>query len=149
MINAVTSFFGPPVNIHGCFYHLIQSTWRKIQSFDLVQRYHGEDVKLFCSMVDGMALLPEDGVAEGMAILCENIQDGLESLLQYFGGTYVSGTYQQIQLPLCSDGTLHLLRMRCKTRPTSQLLQNGLHTYCTYLCNGLKSVPETLRGIVW
>ena len=30
VINALTSTFGAHLNIHGCFYHLTQSTWRKI-----------------------------------------------------------------------------------------------------------------------
>ena len=39
VINAVKSTFRPHVNVHGCFCHLNQSTWRKIQSLGLVQRY--------------------------------------------------------------------------------------------------------------
>ena len=74
VINAMQSSFGPHVNIHGCFYHLAQSTWRKIQSLGLVQRYREEDdVKLFCGMMDGLAFLPEDDVPDGMAYLRDNI----------------------------------------------------------------------------
>jgi len=32
VINAVMSSFRPQVNVHGCFYHLTQATWRKIQT---------------------------------------------------------------------------------------------------------------------
>ena len=39
VINAVTSSFGAKVNVHGCFYHLIQATGRKIQTLGLEQRY--------------------------------------------------------------------------------------------------------------
>lgn len=115
VISAVQSTFGPHVNIHGCFYHLTQSTWRKIQSLGLVQRYREEDdVKLFCGMLDGLAFLPVDDVSEGMAYLRDNIPDGLEPLLHYFDSTYVSGTYRQIQLPSRPDGTVPPLRMRRK-----------------------------------
>ena len=65
MINAVMSSFGPQVN--GCFYHLTQATWRKIQILGFVQQYKEEkDVKLFCDMLDGLPFLPVDDVPEGM-----------------------------------------------------------------------------------
>ena len=70
MITAVMSSFGPEVNVHGCFYHLTQATWRKIQILGLVQRYREEEeVKLFCGMLDGLAFLPVDDVPEGMTYL--------------------------------------------------------------------------------
>jgi len=115
VINAVKSTFGPHVNIHGCFYHLSQSTWRKIQGLGLVQRYRDEEeVKLFCGMLDGLAFLPEEDVADGMTFLRENIPDGLEPLLEYFDSTYVSGGFRQIQPPQRLDGTIPPLRMRRK-----------------------------------
>jgi len=84
VINAVMSSFGPQVNVHGCFYHLTQAIWRKIQTLGLVQRYREEEeVKLFCGMLDGLAFLPE----------------GLEPLLDYFDNTYVSGAFRRIQPP--------------------------------------------------
>ena len=55
VINVVMSSFGTQVNVHGCFYHLTQATWRKIQTLCLVQRYREEKVKLFCDMLDGLA----------------------------------------------------------------------------------------------
>ena len=85
---AVTSSFEPQVNVHGCFYHLAQATWRKIQTLGLVQRYREE--KLFCGMIDGLAFLPVDDVAEGMTYLRENTPEGLEPLLDYFDNAYVS-----------------------------------------------------------
>jgi len=69
VINAVMSSFGPQVNLHGCFYHLTQATWRKIQTLGLVQRYREEEVKLFCGMLDGLTFLPVDDVPEGMTYL--------------------------------------------------------------------------------
>ena len=56
VINALTLTFGAHLSIHGCFYHLTQSTLRKIESLGLVHRYpQEEDVKLFCGMLDGLA----------------------------------------------------------------------------------------------
>jgi hypothetical protein len=34
-MNAVTAVLGSHVNVHGCFYHLTQSTWRKVQELGL------------------------------------------------------------------------------------------------------------------
>ncbi|WAR04567.1 hypothetical protein MAR_019936 [Mya arenaria] len=38
-IRAIETTFGQHVNHRGCFYHLTQSTWRKIQALALVERY--------------------------------------------------------------------------------------------------------------
>ena len=86
--------------LHGCFCHLTQSNWRKIQNLGLVKRYHeDEDVELFCGMIDSLTFVPESDVPDGMAYLHDNIPNGLEPLLQYFDGMCVSGSYCQIQLP--------------------------------------------------
>jgi len=73
-INAVTNTIGPHVHIQGCFYHLTQSTWRKIQSMWLVTLYSAsEDVRHFCGMLDGLAFLPVDCVVNGLQFLKQNI----------------------------------------------------------------------------
>ena len=51
VINAVSTVFVPHVRSQGCFYHLTQSTWRKVQ-------------KLFCGMLDGLAFLPVGDVPD-------------------------------------------------------------------------------------
>lgn len=112
-MKAVTSIFGPQVKIHGCFYHLTQSTWRKVQSLGLVTRYREEeDVKHFCGMRDGLAFLPLDDVLEGLAYLRDNTPEGLESLIDYFDSTYVSGGYRRIQPPPRPDGSVPPIRVR-------------------------------------
>jgi len=113
VINAVMSFFGPQVNVHGCFYHLTEATWRKIQTLGLVQQYREEeDVKLFCGMLDELAFLPVGDVPGGMTYLREHTPEGLEPLLDYFGNTYVSRVFHRIQPPQLPDGSTPLLRMR-------------------------------------
>ena len=74
-----------------------------------------EDVKLFCGMTDGLTFLPENGVPDGMAYVDDNIPNGLESLLQYSDGIYVSGIYRQIQLSQRPDDTIPPLHMCRKT----------------------------------
>ena len=119
MINAVMSSFGPQVNVYGCFYHLTQATWKKIQT--LVQRYReGEEVKLFCDMLDGLAFLPVDDVTEGMTDLREHTPEGLEPPLDYFDNTYVSGAFHRIQPPQLPGGSISPLRM-CRMSPPTHM----------------------------
>ena len=85
VIQAVKGVFGDHVSSRGCFYHLTQSTWRKIQQLGLTEQYKShEDFKLFCGMLDGLAFLPINEVAEGMTFLKGQIPEGAEPLVEYF-----------------------------------------------------------------
>ncbi len=69
---AVSSSFGRGVQNKGCFYHLTQSTWRKVQQLGLTNHYKtDENFRLFCGMMDGLAFLPPDFVSDGMDYLKE------------------------------------------------------------------------------
>ena len=65
-INAAKAAFaavGVNVTVQGCFFHLCQSTWRKIQEIGLVTTYRdNEEIRLFCGMLDALAFLPVDEV---------------------------------------------------------------------------------------
>ena len=70
-MNAVRTTFGIiHVAVHGRFFHLCQSTWRKIQELGLqLQSYRQQDdVKQFCGMLDSLSLafLQEDEIIDGM-----------------------------------------------------------------------------------
>ena len=54
LINAFRFVFGNQVNMHGCFFHLAQNTWRKIQSLGLMQTYIDDDneFQTFAGMID-------------------------------------------------------------------------------------------------
>ena len=83
VINSVKTVLGSHVNIHGCFYHLTQSTRQKIQKLGLSTVYRDDDdVKHWCGMLDALAFLPLADVAEGMSYTRANMPmgDGLESL---------------------------------------------------------------------
>ncbi|XP_033116144.1 uncharacterized protein LOC117116254 [Anneissia japonica] len=57
-IQAVRLVLGDGVDIEGCFYHLTQSTWRKIQELGIVNHYRTDPTfKHFCGMLDGLAFL--------------------------------------------------------------------------------------------
>ncbi|KAK2162597.1 hypothetical protein LSH36_95g01012 [Paralvinella palmiformis] len=93
MLALTAAVFGDHIAVHGCFYHLTQSTWRKVQDLGLVNQYKYSDaVKLFCGMIGSLALLPD-----GHEFLQENTPDGLESLLAYSDSTYCSGTYRRVR----------------------------------------------------
>ncbi|XP_076047371.1 uncharacterized protein LOC143028903 [Oratosquilla oratoria] len=115
MINAVQTVLGTHVTSRGCFYHLTQSIWRKIQSLGLVNAYRTDDrVKHFCGMLNALAFLPEEEITTGMEYLMENIPDveGLDSLVDYFNATYVSGSFRRIQPPAQPDRDLPPVLMR-------------------------------------
>ncbi|KAG1651690.1 hypothetical protein GQR58_026831 [Nymphon striatum] len=88
-IRTLETTFGPHVRCQGCFYHLTQSIWRKIQELVQVELYkNNEDVKLYCGMLDGLAFLPEDKVVRGMDYLKESAPEELTDLLTYFDFVY-------------------------------------------------------------
>ena len=104
---AILSTFGH-VRIQGCFFHLTQSTWRRIQEEGLTGRYKAdEDAKHFCGMLDSLAFLPPNQVKEGMAFLRTRIPDGFEGVVDYFDSNYVNGPFTATRLP---GGRMRLAR---------------------------------------
>lgn len=101
VISAVRNVFGLGVRISGCFFHLCQSTWRKIQELGLVQKYkESADIRHFCGMLDGLAFLPVCDVTQGLGYLKSVVPDGLVPLVEYFDSTYVSGPMRALQQPI-------------------------------------------------
>jgi hypothetical protein len=95
---AVRNVLGEAVTTHGCFYHLTQSTWRKIQDLGLQSAYRSDDdIRLFVGMLDGLAYLPVNDVTEGYRFLKTTAPSGLVPLVEYFGETYVTGTTKTTQ----------------------------------------------------
>ncbi|KAG7155824.1 hypothetical protein Hamer_G027912 [Homarus americanus] len=73
------------LDCRGCFYHLTQAHWRKIQELGLATIYKdSEDVKLFCGMVDSLALLPLEDIPAGIDYLRDHTPEGMETFLTYF-----------------------------------------------------------------
>ena len=101
VLRAVVGVFGRDISSKGCFFHLTQATWRKIQELGLAVPYNANpDFRLFCGMLDGLAFLPLEDVQEGMQYLRTNVPADppeAEDLLNYFDRTYVSGHYRQVQ----------------------------------------------------
>jgi len=92
VVGAVRQVFGDTTEVHGCFFHLTQSTWRKIQTLGLSTRYREDSsFRHFCGMLDGLAFLHEDDVVAGLAWLRTVAPDGTDELVPYFDETYVTG----------------------------------------------------------
>lgn len=97
-IQAVQESLGNDVNIQGCFFHLCQNTWRKIQELGLVNLYRNdENFQLFCGKLNGLAFLPEDDVVAGMLELRNTAPEEAIELLNYFDANYVNGVYRRVQ----------------------------------------------------
>ncbi|KAL8622919.1 hypothetical protein ACOMHN_027040 [Nucella lapillus] len=70
MMRAILAVHGDHITVQGCFYHLTQSTWRKIQELGMTNRYRdAEEITLFCGMVDALALLPIIDLTEALDFL--------------------------------------------------------------------------------
>ena len=99
VLRVATAVFGRHINHQGCFYHLTQASWRKIQQLGLVPFYkNDDDFRLFCGMMDGLAFLPVPDLTNGIHLLRTLYPDDpLEAaeLLDYFDSTYISGRLRQ------------------------------------------------------
>jgi hypothetical protein len=70
VLRAVTVVFDRHIDHQGCCYHLTQATWRRKQQLGLVPFYRqSDDFRLFCGIVDGLALLPVDDLQNGIHLL--------------------------------------------------------------------------------
>ena len=67
---ALTAVFGQQVQVQFCFFHLTQSTWRKIQEMGIAATYRTDNnFRHFCGMLDGLAFLPPTDVSAGITYL--------------------------------------------------------------------------------
>lgn len=137
VLHAVAAIFGRNISHQGCFYHLTQATWRKIQRLGLMPHYTDSDeFRLFCGMINGLTFLPEEDIINDMHLLrtlCSDEPPECAYLLDYFDRTYVSGTFRQQQnaansqharlvirrnLPMFPPSTSIKVKVACATEPT-------------------------------
>ena len=106
---AVEDTFDGTTDVRGCFFHLTQSTWRKIQELGLSQLYKEDrEFQLFCAKMDGLAFLPTEDVEDGFKLLLEEMPDEAVELMQYLNEVYVTGTYRSVRAP---SGIIRLRRV--------------------------------------
>jgi hypothetical protein len=113
VLRAVAAVFGRHINHQGCFHHMTQASWRRIQQFGLVPLYkNDDDFRLFCGMMDGLAFLPVPDVTNGIHLLrtlCPNDPPEAAELQDYFDSTYISGRHRQ-QNPAQNQASRLVLR---------------------------------------
>ena len=113
VISAIQSTLGNDIQVRGCFYHLTQETWRKIQELGLVRKYRDdEDFKLFCGQLDALAFLPIEDIPEGITYICTITPIDAEGLVDYFDQRYVTGTFRRAGIPRNGPDGGALLHMR-------------------------------------
>ncbi|VVC30732.1 Hypothetical protein CINCED_3A019283 [Cinara cedri] len=94
-----------------CFYHLCQSTHKRIQKLGLETKYRtDEDFSHFCTMLDSLAFLPLSNINEGMDYLKTIVSLDADDLVDYFDSVYVRS-------PLCRIGTDENLSIRFRRLP--------------------------------
>ena len=90
-INASRYVF-PNVENKGCFFHLCQSGWRKIQSCGLATRYgDDEQFSLMLRHLFALAFLPSDEIPGAFDILKPEMPPEANELVQWFEDNYVHG----------------------------------------------------------
>jgi hypothetical protein len=139
---AASAVFGSNVSIKGCFFHLTQSTWRKVQSLGLTAAYMSDDsAKHFCGMLDALAFLPISDLREGLDYLKQHVPAGFNDLLSYFDSTYISGPSRSIRCaPSASQPST--IRMRIRRQPPL-FPPETWNAYDATLANGQRTNNQT------
>ena len=79
--------------IEGCFFHLSQAHWRKIQELGLRTLYtENEDISVAARMLTAMAFCPVSDVDTAFKELQENLPEPLHPMIEYLEKTYVGCT---------------------------------------------------------
>ena len=152
--NAARSVISLNINIQGCFYHLTQATWRRVQSEGLQAAYKSDqDVRNFCGMLDALAFLPVDRVSDGMRYLQDVVPDNLRCLAEYFDSTYVSGQYRAV---VGAGGTMRFRRTAPRFSPQTWNVheatlsnQHRTNNMCESWNNGFKHLVGHSNPSLW
>lgn len=88
-MNSVEATF-PRAAVTGCFYHLSQSVYRKIQSEGLQNTYATDEAfALYAQMVPALAFVPVNDVITAFEALQDDAPAELTPILDYFEDSYV------------------------------------------------------------
>ncbi|CAN7988817.1 unnamed protein product [Ixodes hexagonus] len=92
---AAKEVFGEHVTTRGCFFHLCQSTHKKVRELGLLDQYKTDgQFRKLCGMLDGLAFLPPQLVPEGLSYIRGKATGDIGDLLDYFDSTYVNGPFR-------------------------------------------------------
>ncbi|CAB4418896.1 unnamed protein product [Rhizophagus irregularis] len=97
-INAAQVEF--PGSVHkGCFFHLCQSFWRKIQSLGLASEYgNSEEFSIKLRHMTALAFLPSSEIPHAFDQIKSLMPPNASQIVQYFEETYVNGKIRR-QMP--------------------------------------------------
>ena len=88
-INAFMEYF-PDTTIKGCFFHLSQNIWRKVQEFSLQSRYQQDSVfALKIRMLPALAFATPTDIPEIFTKLFLELPPEAYELASYFESTYI------------------------------------------------------------
>jgi len=88
-MNAINAVF-PNAEIVGCFFHLAQNLWRKIQQNRLSEIYKDdESVRTQCKSLLSLCFVPERDVQFSFEILTEDFPEQLKPIAEYWENNYV------------------------------------------------------------
>lgn len=91
--NAVVDVFGGSTRVHGCFFHLRQSTWRQVQAAGLASRYNQDpEFAHQIRMIDALAYVPKNYVTEAFAEVKDVIPAEAAPVLEWFSTYYIHGS---------------------------------------------------------
>jgi hypothetical protein len=94
-INACSNEF-PDVTNKGCFFHLSQNGWRKIQEAGLVTQYsEDENLSLMLRHLFALAFLPADDIPDAFDFLKPLIPSVANNIVSWFKENYVHGKIQR------------------------------------------------------
>lgn len=87
--NALVRVF-PQADIKGCFFHLSQCVYRKVQEKGHQQRYQNDgEFNLCMKMIPALAFVPVADLEEAFETLAEDIGDDCQDILDYFEDNYI------------------------------------------------------------
>ena len=87
--NALAEVF-PGATIQGCFYHLSQAVYRKVQSVGLQNGYQNDaNLSLHIRMLTALAFVPVDDVLDYFEVLTDAMPQEAEPIVDYFEDTYI------------------------------------------------------------
>ncbi|XP_076057300.1 uncharacterized protein LOC143034842 [Oratosquilla oratoria] len=87
--SAIEEIF-PNVTVKGCFYHISQSIYRKVQNEGLQTKYQTDaDFSLQIRMIPALAFVPPEKVIEAFEKLQETLPPEADAIIDYFEDTYI------------------------------------------------------------
>lgn len=95
-INATQSEFPDSIN-KGCFFHLCQNFWKKIQALGLAIEYgNNEDFSIKLRHITALAFLPPSEIPDAFDQIKPLMPSNAQGVVQYFEDNYVHGRIQRV-----------------------------------------------------